>query len=119
MTSYSGSEWRPDFSPRGERIAFEWEGPDQQTPNWDIYVKQIGIGNYLRLTSEPTRERFAKWSPNGQEIAFARWFPDHIAIFTVPSLGGVERTLGRIGRRERMTAVYKVCHGIQMGTTCW
>lgn len=51
LTNYVGSQICPYFAPDGERVAFSWDGERQD--NFDIYVKQVGEGTLLRLTSDP------------------------------------------------------------------
>jgi Tol biopolymer transport system component/DNA-binding winged helix-turn-helix (wHTH) protein len=70
LTSYAGSEICPSFAPDGERVAFAWDGEKQE--NFDIYVKQIGEGTILRLTSDPKPDLSPAWSPDGRTIAFLR-----------------------------------------------
>jgi len=91
FTSLPGSESRPKFSPDGKFVAFQWNGPAKD--NWDIYVKQVGRGEPLRLTTDPAVEVVPVWSPDGSEIAFWRWSGGAGSIYTVPSLGGAERKL--------------------------
>jgi Tol biopolymer transport system component/DNA-binding winged helix-turn-helix (wHTH) protein len=70
LTNYVGSEICPSFAPDGERVAFAWNGEKQD--NFDIYVKQIGDGTLLRLTSDPKPDLSPAWSPDGRTIAFLR-----------------------------------------------
>jgi Tol biopolymer transport system component/DNA-binding winged helix-turn-helix (wHTH) protein len=70
LTNYAGSEICPSFAPDGERVAFAWDGEKQD--NFDIYVKQIGEGTLLRLTSDPKPDLSPAWSPDGRTIAFLR-----------------------------------------------
>ena len=51
LTSYPGEERQPSFSPDGNQVAFSWNGEKQD--NFDIYVKLIGSGTQLRLTTAP------------------------------------------------------------------
>ncbi len=51
LTSLSGSGAAASFSPDGNQVAFSWNGDKQD--NFDIYVKLIGSGNQLRLTTAP------------------------------------------------------------------
>jgi eukaryotic-like serine/threonine-protein kinase len=51
LTSYPGYEGHASFSPDGNQVAFEWNGEKQD--NDDIYVKLIGPGGSLRLTTDP------------------------------------------------------------------
>jgi len=102
FTSYSGSEERPDFSPQGDRIAYQWIAKDEKNGNSDIYVKQVGLGEPLRLTSDPNPDMCPRWSPDGQRIAFVRWLPEKVAIIEVPALGGSERTLAELRTDVRL-----------------
>jgi serine/threonine protein kinase/Tol biopolymer transport system component len=88
LTSYTGSETNPTFSPDGNQVAFAWNGDKQD--NWDIYVKIIGsAGAPLRLTTDPAPDLFPAWSPDGKNIAFVRGQ----VILLVSPLGGAERKL--------------------------
>ncbi|MGO9257780.1 MAG: protein kinase domain-containing protein, partial [Bryobacteraceae bacterium] len=51
LTSYSGLEYEPALSPDGKQVAFAWDGPRHD--NFDIYVRLIGSGPALRLTTDP------------------------------------------------------------------
>jgi hypothetical protein len=48
LTTLSGSEQSPTFSPDGSRVAFAWDGERQD--NFDIYVKLVGSSEVRRLT---------------------------------------------------------------------
>ena len=99
FTTTEGNEGWPSFSPDGNQIAFSWGGP--QGDNRDIYVKLIGPGPPLRLTTDPRREGLPVFSPDGREIAFVRWLEsDMAAVVVVPALGGPERQLAE-GRNAR------------------
>ncbi len=89
LTSYPGLEMFPSFSPDGSQIAFAWDGG--QGDNVDIYVKLIGTGKPLRLTTDPARDFSPSWSPDGRSIAFIR----DDSLFLVPPLGGAERQVAQ------------------------
>ena len=63
LTSYSGDEDVPTFSPDGNQVAFMWNGPNKD--NWDIYVKLVGENEPLRLTKDPSPDYSPAWSPDG------------------------------------------------------
>ncbi len=95
LTAYPGFEKDPSFSPDGNQIAFSWNGERQD--NSDIYVKLIGPGAPLRLTTDAAQDRGPAWSADGRWIAFVR-FPSSgpSAVFLIPALGGPERKLGEL-----------------------
>jgi Tol biopolymer transport system component/DNA-binding winged helix-turn-helix (wHTH) protein len=94
LTSYSGHERQPSFSPDGSRIAFTWGGPDGK--NQDIYVKLIGPGEPFRLTKDPAVDSSPAWSPDGRWIAFLREIGRDLSVLITPAAGGPERELARV-----------------------
>ena len=92
LTSLTGSEFYPTFSPDGEQVAFSWNGTKQD--NWDVYVTLVGSSDVRRLTSDPGEDARPTWSPDGRQIAFVRQRADDSTIHLVSPLGGAERRLG-------------------------
>lgn len=88
LTSYTGLETEPSFSPDGSQVAFSWNGEAQT--NFDIYVQTVGSSAPLRLTTGGAADRSPAWSPDGRSIAFWR---DGQGIFLVSPTGGAERRL--------------------------
>jgi Tol biopolymer transport system component/tRNA A-37 threonylcarbamoyl transferase component Bud32 len=92
LTSYPGHVSNPSFSPDGTQVAFSWDG--EKGENEDIYIKLVGPGAPLRLTSDPAADRWPRWSPDGRSIAFIRSSPGRrAALMVMPALGGTERKL--------------------------
>lgn len=91
LTTLPGKELNPAFSPDGKQVAFAWTG--ERDDNFDIYVKLIGVGEPLRLTSNRAREMSPTWSPDGRYIAFLRGTGEGKGFYLVPALGGAERKL--------------------------
>ena len=56
LTTLTGLESRPSFSPDGEQVAFTWDGEKQDNP--DIYVKFVGSSELRRLTTNADPDRF-------------------------------------------------------------
>lgn len=87
-----GRENSPAFSPDGKQMVFSWDG-GIENGNFDIYIKLIGTGEPVRLTSGATDEINPVFSPDGKSIAFVRILPTHNEIVLIPALGGAERKL--------------------------
>jgi Tol biopolymer transport system component len=101
LTAYPGDEVAPSLSPDGSQVAFSWNGPKQD--NYDIYVKLVGPGEPLALTTNPARDDRPAWSPDGGRIAFLRprlEASQDLAgkedLFVIPALGGAERRVATI-----------------------
>jgi len=94
LTTFTGRERMATFSPDGKQAAFVWNGETQD--NEDIYVKLIGSGGSLRLTTDPAIEYSPAWSPNGDTIAFFRQQGEKDELRLVSALGGPERKLADI-----------------------
>ena len=92
LTSLTGAEFFPSFSPDGEQVAFSWNGTKQD--NWDVYVTLVGSSDVRRLTSDPGEDARPAWSRDGRQIAFVRQGADDSTIHLVSPLGGAERRVG-------------------------
>ena len=95
LTAYPGSETGPSLSPDGSQVAFSWNGPRED--NHDVYVKLVGMGEPVRLTTAPERDESPAWSPDGRRIAFVRRIPERmLEVFVMPALGGAERRVASL-----------------------
>jgi Tol biopolymer transport system component/DNA-binding winged helix-turn-helix (wHTH) protein len=87
LTAYPGIQAQPSLSPDGSHVAFTWTGPDDS--NYDIYIKLVGPGEPVRLTTAPERDVAPSWSPDGRQIAFVRYISrQHASVIVIPALGG-------------------------------
>ncbi len=93
LTSYPGLSYFPAISPDGRQVAFCWNGHKQD--NLDVYVRLLGGGNLLRLTTHPAADGWPAWSPDSSTIAFVRYFSGTLdaELLTIPALGGDERKI--------------------------
>jgi len=92
LTFDGGRKQNPALSPDGNFVAYDWDGPDGD--NRDIWVLQIGVGTTAkRITTDPSADLAPVWSPDGQSLAFVRIRDGEPTIYTLPSMGGVERKL--------------------------
>jgi len=94
FTSFPGRETQAAFSPDGNQIAFVWDGGKGDNP--DIYVKLIGAGQPLRLTTHPAADTHPVWSPDGRYIAFLRQAAEGSGFYLIPALGGAERKVADV-----------------------
>lgn len=97
LTTYPGVEFAPSFSPSGNEIAFEWH--QESTPHADLYVKQIGQENPVRLTYHHAGFLEPAWSPDGKKIAFVMVTKDGVGVYVLPPFGGTEHRLADLGKR--------------------
>ena len=102
LTTLTGSESGPTFSPDGTQVAFAWDG--EQRDNSDIYVKLVGSTEVRRLTTDPATDFAPQWSPDGKWIAYARSqsLTAH-RIRLMSPLGGSDRGLGDFPLRPPAT----------------
>jgi Tol biopolymer transport system component len=91
LTTSPGVERAASFSPEGTDVAFAWNGEKQE--NWDVYVKQIGIGKAVRRTTDPAEDHSPSWSPDDSQIAFLR---NQERVLLLPKLGGQARPLAEV-----------------------
>ena len=94
LTSESGFEESPSFSPDGTHVAYSWNGENQD--NYDIYVKLIGAPKPLRLTTDPADDRNPVFSPDGRTIGFIRVSNRGRTFVVTPPIGGSERTVAEL-----------------------
>jgi Tol biopolymer transport system component/DNA-binding winged helix-turn-helix (wHTH) protein len=78
------------ISPDGNYVAFERQSDSPQVSG--IYIKQIGADSYLQLTRGAS-DYSPAWSPDGMSVAFSRYEEQKHSIYSISSLGGVERKL--------------------------
>ena len=68
-----------------DRVVFTYAG--------DLWLAPATGGTAIRLTAHPGLELFAKFSPDGQWIAFTGQYDGDEQVYVVPSDGGVPRQL--------------------------
>ncbi len=73
----------PDL--HGDKVVFTYAG--------DLWTAPAGGGLAARLTAHPGLELFAKFSPDGKEIAFTGQYDGDEQVYIIPSSGGEPRQL--------------------------
>jgi Tol biopolymer transport system component len=62
-----------------------------------VYVKLVGTGEPVRLTTASEIDESPAWSPDGQRIAFVRRIPGRVfEVLVIPALGGAERRVASL-----------------------
>lgn len=92
LTSLPGAEHMGALSPDGGRVVFAWNGKEPESAGFDLYGKVLGSRRYTRLTASPAIAISAAWSPDGEQLAFAR-NSERGGVFVMPVAGGPERKL--------------------------
>ncbi len=69
----------------GDRVAFAAEG--------DLWAVSTGGGSATRLTTHEGNEMFARFSPDGQWLAFSAEYQGNIDVYVMPADGGEPQRL--------------------------
>ena len=77
----------------GIDVAFSYAG--------DIYRVPISGGTAQKLTSHKGYEAFARYSPDGNQIAFTGQYDGNTEVYVIPSGGGKPRRITYTGNNER------------------
>ncbi len=99
LTSYTGGENFPHFSPDGTQVAFAWNGAND---NVDIYIKRLDEEGSLRLTTDPGLDVVPAWSPDGTRIAFVRQFKGETSVYLTSRVPASERKLTDLQPSSRL-----------------
>lgn len=65
LTDYDDDDFRPVWSPDGNRIAYH-----SLRDTWEIFVMDEDGQNQINLTRHPADDSFPQWSPDGSQILF-------------------------------------------------
>jgi Tol biopolymer transport system component/DNA-binding winged helix-turn-helix (wHTH) protein len=99
LISEKGNKMRPDFSPDGNRVAFE----SDRLGFWDIWTCAIDGSNCDQVTSLHGTAGRARWSPNGRYIAFEFHPKERSEIYIVEPPGGPARLLPTIPGADNLS----------------
>jgi tricorn protease len=87
LTTGTGVETDPRFSPDGKQVAFT----GQYDGNPDVYVVSASGGQPRRLTYHPGTDRVIGWTPDGKRVLFQssrNSYSRFSRLFTIPAEGG-------------------------------
>ena len=96
FSSFEGSHRSPSFSPDGAMLAYlmDVDGIAQ------VWVKPVGAGSAVQITSGQIPAWRPRWSPRGDQIVFER----DGGIWSVPPLGGTARLVVEQGRSPNFSS---------------
>jgi Tol biopolymer transport system component len=86
LSTFPGSHRSPSLSPDGRMLAFVDDSHD--TPQ--VWVKPVGEGDPVQITSGEVAAARPRWSPKGDLIVFER---RGAGLWSVPPLGGSPRQI--------------------------
>jgi Tol biopolymer transport system component len=93
VTSMPGAEENPSLSPDGNVVAFSAPGSSTDASH-DIWIKAVEGDALQNLTNtRDEMEKYPKFSPDGQYIAFTRYVKGRPSVFKVSKLGGAEKMI--------------------------
>ncbi|MCB9895699.1 MAG: PD40 domain-containing protein [Planctomycetes bacterium] len=93
LSTAAGEEYKPKFSPDGERIAFSgnYDG------NTDLYVIPADGGIVERVTHHPASDLMIDWSPDGKSLLYSTGATSptgrYSELYTVSAEGGLPNKL--------------------------
>jgi Tol biopolymer transport system component len=93
LTSLGVQSGTPNWSPDGERIAFDSNVEGQ----WEIYVVNANAGKPQRLTTNPAKDDSPSWSRDGKWIYFCSDRTGEDQVWKMPASGGEAIPLTRKG----------------------
>jgi len=94
LTSELGLETHPALSPSGDQIVYAQRSDG--VSRRDLYLRNVGQGTPVRITTDPADDHSPIWSPKGDRIAFVRTPPEGpCSLVVTPIPLGPERVVAR------------------------
>ncbi len=96
ITNGEGEASNPSWSPDGQRIAFSWTR-GYAKGDWNIFVMDVGSGQYTQLTHSEGKNENPVWAPDGRHLVFASTRGGRSQIYTMLADGSQVKQLTQQG----------------------
>ncbi len=104
ITATAGFETYPTLSPDGSQVAYEADSSARQGSSIKVQTSGNSPARLLADTPQGYSDRFPNWSPNGRDIAFARFGPDAgCEVLIASATGGAVRHVTRCDGTELLS----------------
>jgi Tol biopolymer transport system component/DNA-binding winged helix-turn-helix (wHTH) protein len=104
ITATAGFETYPTLSPDGSQVAYEADSSARQGSTIKVQTSGNAPARLLAETPQGYSDRFPNWSPNGRDIAFARFGPDAgCEVLIASATGGAVRHVTRCDGTELLS----------------
>ncbi|MHC9013378.1 winged helix-turn-helix domain-containing protein [Stenotrophomonas rhizophila] len=104
ITASAGFETYPTLSPDGSQVAYEAGMPSREGNVIKVQTSGNAPARVLMDTPDTYSDRFPNWSPNGRDIAFARFGPDgSCEVLIASATGGALRHVTRCDGTELLS----------------
>ncbi len=104
ITATAGFETYPTLSPDGSQVAYEADMPARKGSVIKVQTSGNAPARILMDTPATYSDRFPNWSPNGRDIAFARFGPDgSCEVIIASATGGALRHVTRCDGTELLS----------------
>jgi Tol biopolymer transport system component len=103
LSSNAGANAYPAFSADGKRVAYSARGASKGEA-FHLFARTLPSGTPLQLTNGESSDIGPAWSPDGARLAFLRIGEGRTEYISIPSDGGVERTLAEFAGAPANTA---------------
>ena len=96
VTNGEGEASNPSWSPDGQHIAFSWTR-GYAKGDWNVFVMDVGSGQYVQLTHSEGRNENPVWAPDGRHLVFASTRTGRSQIYTMLADGSQVKQLTQQG----------------------